>query len=500
MKKNIFNFILSAVFLTAVYGGIAMSEDIEEERCEYPVWSVKSEDTGSERIAYALVSKIYGTQIWTVRADDNKHRIMLTSVNWNRHPSWNWDGKRIVYAGGDAKNVQQIFIMNEEGSEQVQLTDTSEDKLYPVFSPKGDKIAYVSFKKNEAFIYELDISAKTKKEPVKLIKCGNIGKDTVLSPIAYSPDGKSIAFVKLDPDYKNENIFILDLQTKKEKQATSKGYVGSGLSWSPDNSKLVYTSPSNSGRGFSLYILNLENNETKEFLTNITPLGVCWSPDNKKVCFLRNYQIWTADTDGKTQKQITAREIVVDLKGWEIRKKQNMEAVLKLREFVGKKVWLRKTIFTTSGEKLEKLLEADIINVRNKIMLPEKYRVLDDSRLTIEIELRVKGKRFFVVYLNEITGYIDDFSRFFFLSNPYTSYNWGQDIWDAIKNRKVLLGMNKTQVLLALGEPSELLKSGQAVNELWVYKFVGTISFQDDIVKEFKPAGTAVEIKNEEVK
>jgi len=459
------------------------SEVLEEDRCEYPVWSVKTQDTGAERIAYTLVSKIYGTQIWTINTENARNKIMLTNINWNRHPFWSWDGKRIAFAGGDEKQVQQIFIMSEDGTEQLKLTNSPEDKLFPVFSPKGDKLIYISVNKGNASIFEVDVSGKSL--PVLVTACGKVGKNTVLNPAVFSPDGANIAYVKLSPDFKKQNIYIYSTGSGQEKPLTEEGYIGSGLSWSPDGSRLAFISPGK-GKGYSVYIKELSGGTTKEIVTAVTPLGLSWSPDSKHLCFLRNYQIWLADLDGKNQKQLTTQEIVTDIKGWQDRKRQNMAELMELREYIGRSVWLKKTIITDKREKLEKLSEAKILNVRSKLLLPEKYRVMDDARFGIEIELQIKNKKFFVVYLYESSKYTEDFSRLFFTTNPYESFGWPAEIWDAIKAKKVLPGMGKTQVMLSLGEPSEVIKNAGSVSELWDYKFNGTVTFVGEKVKDFK--------------
>ncbi|MFH1073541.1 MAG: hypothetical protein V1752_00475 [Candidatus Firestonebacteria bacterium] len=483
--------ILTALMLAVLGGGRIYPEVLEADRCEYPVWSVKTQDTGAERIAYALVSKIYGTQIWTINTESARNKIMLTSVNWNRHPYWSWDGRRIAFAGGDEKQVQQIFIMTEDGTEQIKLTSGPEDKLYPVFSPKGDKVIYISVDKEDASLYEVAVTGKG--APLLITRCGKVGKNTVLNPAAFSPDGANIAYVKLDPEFKNQNIFIYSTGTKQEKQLTDEGYIGSGLSWSPDGSKLSYISPGK-GKGYSVYVRDISSGSITEIVTGVTPLGLSWAPDSKRLCFLRNYQVWIADADGKNQKQLTTQEIVADVKSWQNRKRQNMVELVKLKEYIGRVVWLKKTIMTDRGEKLEKLSEARVLNVRNKLLLSDKYKVMDDSRFGIEIELKINNKKFYVVYLYESNQYTEDFSKFFFLVNPYLSFGWPAEIWEAIKARKVLTGMSKTQVMLAIGEPSEVIRTAGSSSELWNYKFLGTATFVEEKVKEFKPENK--EIKN----
>lgn len=486
-KKYFGRALLFAVVLLAFSGITRLNAEVlDRERCEYPVWSEKTQDTGTERIAYAMVSPIFGTQIWTINTDNARNRVMLTSVNWNRHPFWSYDGKRLAYSGGDEKQVQQVYVMNEDGTEQIQITGGPEHKLFPVFSREGVKVAYIIAKDTgEAFIFEANADGKGKPELVTF--CGKTGKNTSLGPVAYSLKDDRIAYLKLDPENKNQNIFIYSKVTKKEEQITNEGYIGSGLSWSPDGDKLAFVALG-AGKGYSVFVYDLGTKTKVEAATGVTPLGVSFSPDSKRLCFLRNYQVWTCAINGREQRQLTSEEIVTDLKGWQERKKQNMNALMALKSYIGRTVWLKKTIMTDRGEHLDKLAEAKIMNVRNKMLLPEKYRVIDDSRFGIEIELKIGVKKFYIVYLYESTQYIDDFSKYFFLTNPYKTFGWSKEFWDAIQQKTVLPGMNKAQVILALGEPTEVLKNAGSITELWIYKFSGTVTFVEDKVKEFKLA------------
>src|SRR5690348_7667190 len=62
------------------------------------------------------------------------------------------DGKRIVFEISVA-GFYQIFIMNPNGSGQVQITHDASAHDTPSWSPDGRKIAYVSNKTGHSVIY-----------------------------------------------------------------------------------------------------------------------------------------------------------------------------------------------------------------------------------------------------------------------------------------------------------------------------------------------------------
>ena len=60
--------------------------------------------------------------------------------------------------------IYQIFIMNDDGTQIRQITNTATDALFPAWSPSGDKIAYIGkqYNKNAVYIYNLIDSTTTK--------------------------------------------------------------------------------------------------------------------------------------------------------------------------------------------------------------------------------------------------------------------------------------------------------------------------------------------------
>ena len=75
-------------------------------------------------------------------------------------PSFSPDGKKVAYVkySSDAKSTS-IWVMNIDGSEQVQVTDAKKGfAFHPRFSPDGKRIVFQSSKKDkkDADLYVVD--------------------------------------------------------------------------------------------------------------------------------------------------------------------------------------------------------------------------------------------------------------------------------------------------------------------------------------------------------
>src|SRR6185436_16800620 len=61
-------------------------------------------------------------------------------------PSFSPDGTKILFGSGEAMNPNgiEIFVMNANGSNRVQLTNNSVTDGFPAWSPSGTKIIFAS--------------------------------------------------------------------------------------------------------------------------------------------------------------------------------------------------------------------------------------------------------------------------------------------------------------------------------------------------------------------
>src|SRR5438093_11919803 len=62
----------------------------------------------------------------------------------NVQPAWSPDGSKIAFARTGASNLYEIFTMNSDGTNQLQLTHDGVIDAEPSWSPDGTKILFTS--------------------------------------------------------------------------------------------------------------------------------------------------------------------------------------------------------------------------------------------------------------------------------------------------------------------------------------------------------------------
>jgi Tol biopolymer transport system component len=169
------------------------------------------------------------TDVWIMNADGTT-QIQLTSSGENYSPTFSPDGSKIAFESTRDGN-SELYVMNANGSSQTRLTTTlTLDEGEPTWSPAG-VIAYQSGGSYSAGTQIFTIAAGGG-SPTQLTSLGNN-----YSP-AYSPDGSKIAFESTRDG--NSELYVMNANGSSQTRLTNSAVAESEPSWSPDGAAIAY--------------------------------------------------------------------------------------------------------------------------------------------------------------------------------------------------------------------------------------------------------------------
>lgn len=148
------------------------------------------------------------------------------------------------------KSIYRLEVADVDGYQPKTLVESREPIMSPSWSPDGRTIAFVSFEKNRAEIYLLDVNSGSRKLLTRFPGINGAPE--------WSPDGRKLAVV-LSKDG-SPNIYTLDVASRRLEQVTRGFAIDTEPTWSPDGKDLFFTS--NRGGKPQIYKVNLASKQT----------------------------------------------------------------------------------------------------------------------------------------------------------------------------------------------------------------------------------------------
>jgi hypothetical protein len=227
---------------------------------------------------------------------DGANQTQLNTIAAAYQPAWSPDGTKIVFANTQT-SYPNVFVMNADGSNPVQLTINENDAGNddPAWSPDGTKIVFVRHVEPTSKLYVMNADGSN---PIRLTNTEAREFDP-----AWSPDGGKIAFVSRVENPAHIEIYVIGADGSNPTSLTSTTTEATNPAWSPDGTKILFR------KSNSIWVMNRDGSQQTRLTSSFYDRSPTWSPDGTKIAFCRGFygeaDIFLMDAYGTNRVNIT---------------------------------------------------------------------------------------------------------------------------------------------------------------------------------------------------
>jgi dipeptidyl aminopeptidase/acylaminoacyl peptidase len=221
------------------------------------------------------------------------------------------DGTRVAFQS-DRGGSSDLYVMNADGSNVVQLTHDTTADVEPAWSPDGTKIAWASRFDGDYDITVINVDGTGRQNVTP-----HLGGDD-LAP-TWAPDSKRVAFQSW-----NGTTWDIDYATLGEPEirngVVSKEHHEEQPDWSPDGTRIAYIT--GISESIQVWVYDITTGKGTQ-LTHSAGMSIWprWSPDGKQIAFSSNrdgdMEVFTMNADGSNQTQLTHNTATDNVADWQ---------------------------------------------------------------------------------------------------------------------------------------------------------------------------------------
>src|SRR6266545_3132288 len=255
--------------------------------------------------------------IYRMNADGSVPVRLTHNRALDSSPIWSPDGNRIAFVS-DRDGNAEIYVMNTDGSSQIRVTKNEAVDTEPTWSPDSTRIAFVRhfpndpepFENSEIVVISVDGSDESR-------LTSNHLRDE--SPV-WSPDSTQIAFLRGDGDMllfvgygsnESEELYIVNADGSALMRLTTNPGSHQEPTWSPSGRFIAFSKATSDQSATGIFLIRPDGSE----LTGLTKgregdEAPTWSPNSQRLLFIRwldddDSEIFRVDVDGSPVVRLT---------------------------------------------------------------------------------------------------------------------------------------------------------------------------------------------------
>lgn len=273
-------------------------------------------------------------------------------------PRWSPSGDRLAFlAGAGTPEKPQVFVLSMSGGDPLQITKAASGVQQFAWRPDGSAVAYVTADEapkrtgeeqfNDSFeITNDDFLTTAPPQSAHLWMVSSTGGDakrltsgpwslpishppsSPASPISWSPDGKSIAFVKVISPHSGDggksSLQVIDVATGQIRAITGRSENESQPQFSPDGKTLAYWFPRDgqTKNVNEIHLVPVNGGDGRSITRDIDRnlARHLWMPDGKSLLVGGNDRttvgLWIQPADGGKARRIDTGKVVPSSAFW----------------------------------------------------------------------------------------------------------------------------------------------------------------------------------------
>lgn len=260
-------------------------------------------------------------EIYLVNPDGTDPVNLTRHPGMDIHPAWSPDGSRIAFASDRSGNLE-IWTMNADGSGLVRLTNSPGWDLFPSWS--GTWIAFErEMETLEAGALEIFLMRQDGTGAVNLTKNVDFARGPSLSP-----DGSRVVF-QSDRDYDIDfteiwpEIWVMDADGSNPVNLSNTDTASDMFpEWSPDGTRIAFSSDRSDdavpgpGDVFEVHLMNADGSGVVKLTETGGAYSPAWSRDGTQIVFVTGNDLAVIGTDGTGLRKLTADPAVDAWPAW----------------------------------------------------------------------------------------------------------------------------------------------------------------------------------------